>query len=193
MSDLICKLHEIAVYFHRINMRQTAGDLDYIASWLRSPLWNHGEHLKPDPAGENTVDAYSHNCPIPYTANLNLIDRCSDLDAAIVYVGMAKDTLEQLALLYDSDEEETAINCYTEYLDDLYSIITGEDPPEPPEPPVPPEPTLYALYNAMDAITDTALNAAPVAIPIARGGKSPTGGRDIAVIDYPNIEIIDLS
>lgn len=155
MSDLICKLHEIAVYFHRINMRQTAGDLDYIASWLRSPLWNHGEHLKPDPAGENTVDAYSHNCPIPYTANPNLIDRCSDLDAAIVYVGMAKDTLEQLALLYDSDEEETAINCYTEYLDALYSIITGEDPPDPPEPPVPPaEPTLqFIMVDSEGEIT----------------------------------------
>lgn len=153
MSDLICKLHEIAVYFHRINMRQTAGDLDYIASWLRSPLWNHGEHLKPDPAGENTVDAYSHNCPIPYTANTSLIDRCSDLDAAVVYVGMAKDTLEQLSLLYDSDEEETAINCYTEYLDELYSIITGEDPPDPP---VPPSDT-YILCGTMGSDFDNTI------------------------------------
>lgn len=70
--------------------------------------------------------------------------------------------------------------------DGMYFRVKSDNPPTPPIP-------LLYLYNAIDDTEDEMLNAAPSVENIPRGGKSPTGGRDITVIDYPNIGIIDLS
>ena len=58
MSNELERLRMIAFDLREIGMLQTAGDIDYLVSWLRSPEFNNGEHLAPHPAGENTVDVY---------------------------------------------------------------------------------------------------------------------------------------
>jgi hypothetical protein len=137
MSDLLQELHSIATEFYKMHMRQIAGDYDYIVAWLRSPAWTkNGEHLKPNPAGKNTYDEYSHHCPIPYSAGIELFNFCSNNDAAD---GLLKYTREIILSLYEeytSEEEKTALDAYVEYTDDLITLLTGESP-SPPEPPVP--------------------------------------------------------
>ena len=47
MSSNLKKLHVLALKLNNIGMRQTAGDLDYLISWLISADENNGVHRKP--------------------------------------------------------------------------------------------------------------------------------------------------
>jgi hypothetical protein len=135
MNDLLEELHKLAIEFRKIQMKQTAGDYDYLVAWLRSPMWTkNGEHLKPNPAGKNTVDAYSHNCPIPYYASAEIFNKCTNESFAEVFLTQARELLFELALEYIEDDEKVAIDAYIEYTDDLITILTGESPEPGPEP-----------------------------------------------------------
>jgi hypothetical protein len=136
MSDELCALHNYALALRQINMLQVAGDFDYLAAWLNSSEWTDGSHLKPDPAGENTIDAYSNNCPIPYTACRKITDCCTDLYTASNIVNSAKSLIQSLLDIYTDEVEQTAIKVYLDYVDDLIYLIDGVEP-EPPTPPVP--------------------------------------------------------
>lgn len=133
------KLHEFAIDLRRIGMYQTAGDIDYLVSWLVSPEFNNGTHLKPHPAGKNTIDPYSNNCPIPFTANLDLIRKCTSLIEAKSIVGEISTILNYLKTVFTSNVEDTAISSYISYNDKLYEMLGGEPGPTPPgpEPPTP--------------------------------------------------------
>jgi hypothetical protein len=48
MSNELEKLHIIAFDLRGIGMMQTAGDIDYLVSWLKSPEFNNGVHLQQD-------------------------------------------------------------------------------------------------------------------------------------------------
>lgn len=138
MSNLLATLHEYAVGLRHIGMMQSAGDYDYLIAWLRSPLFNNGEHLKPHPAGENTVDAYSNNCPIPFTPCCCMIQRCTDCHSALALIQLSKDIITKLLSIYTNDIEQTAINAYLEYSNKLIVLLTGEEP-------IPPEPEVHTL------------------------------------------------
>lgn len=71
MIDELVKLREIEYELNNIGMHQIAGDIGYLVSWLVSPEYNNGVHKKPDPAGPNTIDAGSNNCPIPYIVSVD--------------------------------------------------------------------------------------------------------------------------
>ena len=152
MSNELERLRMIAFDLREIGMLQTAGDIDYLVSWLRSPEFNHGEHLAPHPAGENTVDVYSNNCPIPCTPSVSIIQRCTDSHSAIQLIQSVKDIINDLSNVYTDSLEQTAINVYLEYSNKVISLLGGEVQP-PTDPDEPPEQLSYSIGGTM-AITN---------------------------------------
>ena len=152
MSNELERLRMIAFDLREIGMFQTAGDIDYLVSWLRSPEFNHGEHLAPHPAGENTVDVYSNNCPIPFTPSVSVVQRCTDSHSAIQLIQSAKDIINYLSNVYTDSLEQTAINVYLEYSNKVISLLGGEVQP-PTDPDEPPEQISYSIGGTM-AITN---------------------------------------
>lgn len=95
MIYLLEELHKCAVDLRRVGMMQSVGDYDYLVAWLRSPEFNNGEHLKPHPAGENTIDEYSNNCPIPFTPNRQMVSYCTDNDIAEQLIQSARNIITE--------------------------------------------------------------------------------------------------
>ena len=120
------KLHEFAIDLRYIGMTQSAGDYDYLVSWLASTDFNNGKHLKPNPAGENTIDVCSNNCPIPFTSSLDLIKTCTSILEAKYIVGEILNILDYLKSIFTSNEESTAIESYIDYTNTLYEMLGGE-------------------------------------------------------------------
>ena len=158
MSNELERLRMIAFDLREIGMLQTAGDIDYLVSWLRSPEFNNGEHLAPHPAGENTVDVYSNNCPIPFTPSVNMIQRCTDSHSAIQLIQSAKDIINDLSDVYTDSIEQTAINVYSEYSNKVISLLGGEIQ-TPTDPEKPSEQLIYSIGGTM-AITDEGTSSA---------------------------------
>jgi len=119
MTDELKRLHEIALKLSQLGMRQTAGDIDYLISWLRSPQFNNGVRLKPDPAGENTVDAKSNNCPIPYTVSKSTVEACESPVIAEPLVNSAINIIDELKLEYTDSAATVAFN---EYISNLTKV-----------------------------------------------------------------------
>ena len=126
-------LHEYAIRLKKLGLLQIAGDIDYLIAWLKSPEFNNGFHLPPHPAGENTYDEHSHCCPIPFipcrTALKRFVNNCEVLNL----IGSAKDIITELLSEYTSDLEQTAIQAYIDYTDNLINIFSdeGSDTPTP--------------------------------------------------------------
>ena len=158
MSNELERLRMIAFDLREIGMLQAAGDIDYLVSWLKSPEFNHGEHLAPHPAGENTKDQYSNNCPIPFTPSISIIQRCTDWRSAIQLIQSAKDIINDLSYVYTDSIEQTAINVYLEYSNKVISLLGGEAQP-PTDPDNPPEQLSYSIGGVM-AITDEGISSA---------------------------------
>ena len=158
MSNELERLRMIAFDLREIGMLQTAGDIDYLVSWLRSPEFNNGEHLAPHPAGENTVDVYSNNCPIPFTPSVNMIQRCTDSHSAIQLIQSAKDIINDLSDVYTDSIEQTAINVYSEYSNKVISLLGGEIQ-TPTDPEKPSEQFSYSIGGTM-TITDEGTSSA---------------------------------
>ena len=158
MSNELERLRMIAFDLREIGMLQTAGDIDYLVSWLKSPEFNHGEHLAPHPAGENTIDVYSNNCPIPFTPSVSMIQRCTDSHSAIQLIQSAKYIINDISDVYIDSIEQTAVNVYLEYSNKIISLLGGGvQPPTDPEPP--PEQLSYSIGGTM-AITDEGVQSA---------------------------------
>ena len=157
MSNELERLRMIAFDLREIGMLQTAGDIDYLVSWLRSPEFNHGEHLAPHPAGENTKDQYSNNCPIPFTPSISIIQRCTDSHSAIQLIQSAKDIINYLSNVYTDSLEQTAINVYLEYSNKVISLLGGEVQ-QPTDPEQPPEQLSYSIGGTM-TITDEGVSS----------------------------------
>ena len=157
MSNELERLRMIAFDLREIGMLQTAGDIDYLVSWLKSPEFNNGEHLAPHPAGENTKDQYSNNCPIPFTPSISIIQRCTDWHSAIQLIQSAKDIINDLSGVYTDSIEQTAVKVYLEYSNKAISLLGGEvQPPTDPEPPQ--EQLSYSIGGIM-AITDEGISS----------------------------------
>ena len=158
MINELERLRMIAFDLRKIGMLQTAGDIDYLVSWLISPEFNNGEHLAPHPAGENTKDQYSNNCPIPFTPMVSIIQRCTDSHSAIQLIQSAKDIINYLSNVYTDSLEQTAINVYLEYSNKIISLLGGEVQP-PTDPEQPPEQQSYSIGGTM-SITDEGVQSA---------------------------------
>lgn len=158
MSNELERLRMIASDLREIRMHQTAGDIDYLVSWLISPEFNNGEHLAPHPAGENTKDQYSNNCPIPFTPSVSIIQRCTDSYSAIQLIQSAKDIINDLSDVYTDSIEKTAINVYLEYSNNVIHLLCGEVQP-PTDPEQPPEQMSYSIGGTM-AIADEGISSA---------------------------------
>ena len=157
MSNELERLRAIAFDLREIGMLQTAGDIDYLVSWLKSPEFNHGVHLAPHPAGENTKDPYSNNCSIPFTPSISITQRCTDSHSAIQLIQSAKDIIDDLSDVYTDSIEQTAINVYLEYSNKVISLLGGEVQP-PTDPDNPPEQLSYSIGGTM-AITDEGISS----------------------------------
>lgn len=131
--DLFDKLHNIAYELNKINMKQVAGDVDYLVSWLLSPEWNNGVHMCPSPMGEDTEDFDTFHCPIPYPANKNIICKEQDANDACVFLDRVKCIISKLSEIYNDEDEQCVFAAYNKYVDNLLFLITGEEP-EPPDP-----------------------------------------------------------
>ena len=138
MIDLLEELHKRAVDLRHVGMMQSAGDYDYLVAWLKSPEFNNGEHLKPHPAGENTVDEYSNNCPIPFTPNSDIVKYCIDNDRAEQLIQSVRYIITKLLDVYTDDIQRAAINVYLDYSDKIITLLGGDviEPEPEPEPPI---------------------------------------------------------
>lgn len=123
MSNELERLHMIAFDLREIGMAQTAGDIDYLVSWLKSPEFNHGKHLAPHPAGKNTKDQYSNNCPIPFTVSGETIRCCRERLTASCIISEASDIINTLKAIYTDELELTALNSYIENLNEVKDLL----------------------------------------------------------------------
>lgn len=123
MASKLKKLHILALKLNDVGMRQTAGDIDYLISWLRSPEFNGGAHKKPDPAGENTIDIKSNNCPIPYTVSEQTVISCKSSFYARSYIYEAKEIVNDLKSIYTDSAETVALNGYILNFDKTMELL----------------------------------------------------------------------
>jgi hypothetical protein len=142
MDEILKQIHYYAQQLKGINMWQAAGDYDYISSFLDSPRWNDGEYYGVVPRGEETVDEYSHNCPIPFTANRCLVSRCYDNNKALEILNKLSDIFNTLKSDVSGDGL-AAINAYIENTNLYIELLGGE--PVPPGPVK--EPILYRFFD----------------------------------------------
>ena len=127
MSNELEKLHIAAFDLREVGMLQTAGDIDYLVSWLKSPEFNNGFHLAPHPAGENTIDAYSNNCPIPFTASRDTVKVCKAKICADAILSDINDLLIKLKKIYTDDLEVIALDSYIEYVSKVRDLLDKEE------------------------------------------------------------------
>ena len=125
MNNLLKLISDKAYRLKMLNMKQVAADFDFLVAWLKSSEYNSklqvNNHVPPNPAGADTIDSHSNNCPIPFTVSGELISGCRDSDDAIF-------TLTELDLLIDeiiaADQDEVvAIAKYKEYIAALLSLL----------------------------------------------------------------------
>lgn len=116
--DLLRALSELSYRLHTFNMRQAAADYDYIIDWMKSPLLNNGVHRRPHPAGKNTSDEYSNNCPIPFH-DYNHYEQCINKTESISILENISTIINELSSLVSDEIEVTALDAYKEYTDDI--------------------------------------------------------------------------
>ena len=133
MISLLDQLHDYAYELRNLGLLQIAGDIDYLVAWLKSPEYNNGYHLQPNPAGKDTVDFYSNNCQIPHEVCPCLVMYCKNDNEAITILKIERYLIAELLSTYVTDEEQIAILAYIKYIDEIITIMGG-DAPEPPEP-----------------------------------------------------------
>lgn len=149
-SNDLDAISEYAYQLKLLGMLQSAGNYDYLVAWIKSPSFNNGDYLPPHPAGNNTIDEYSNNCPIPYYDPCEY-RACSDIDKAIMLLKYIATHIDNLKAYIDNDLEQTAILSYKNYTTNIIESLGGTV--EPDEPDIPDEPdTPFSLINA---ISDT--------------------------------------
>ena len=146
-------ISEYAYQLKLLGMIQSAGNYHYLVAWIKSPSYNSGNYLPPHPAGNNTIDEYSHNCPIPYYDPYEYRN-CSDIDKAIMLLKYIATHIDNLEAYIDNDLEQTAILSYKGYTANIIESFGGTvEPGEPDKPDISDEPdTPFSLINA---ISDT--------------------------------------
>lgn len=127
MIDELVKLREIEYELNNIGMRQIAGDIGYLVSWLISPEYNNGVHKKPDPAGPNTIDAGSNNCPIPYIVSVDDVIMCTARFYANSLLNSALHIIDSLKTVYTKDVESTAFSEYEITIHKMLSLLDEEE------------------------------------------------------------------
>ena len=127
MSSNLKKLHVLALKLNNIGMRQTAGDLDYLISWLISADENNGVHREPDSAGENTIDAYSNNCPIPYAATRDSVIACTARFYASSLLSDVLEVIDELRATYTQEVETIAFNEYVNNIHKIMNLLDEEE------------------------------------------------------------------
>lgn len=155
MCDRLNIIHKYAHRLRHLGMLQVAGDLDYLVAWIRSPEWTGGAHLEPHPAGKDTIDFNSNNCPIPYTPCDEIVRCCTNKPFAAGYMQSAKSAIQELLSIYTDDIEQTAINAYLDYSDKVIALLKGEEPG-----PTPPTPVLNIV--APDIVTGESCNISAI-------------------------------
>ena len=135
MNDLLDQLLGYSYQLYKLNMRQPAGDYDYLVAWLRStdPI-NSDKHFGVVPAGENTISPFANNCPIPYTATKELVKDNYNEVMCLCLVENIYQVLTELLSSVSSDDEITAVNAYLNYTSKLITLLNGEDPGPAPGP-----------------------------------------------------------
>ena len=126
--DLLRALSELAYRLYTLNMTQAAADYDYLVDWMKSPSFNNGVHLPPHPAGKNTIDKYSSNCPIPYYITEDVAPGCLNVVEAVDALKGIKSILAELKSGTEDSIEVTAIEAYETYTGDLITVLNGEQP-----------------------------------------------------------------
>lgn len=125
MNNLLKLISDKAYRLKMLNMKQVAADFDFLVVWLKSSEYNSklqvNNHVPPNPAGADTIDSHSNNCPIPFTVSGELTSGCRDKEDAIF-------TLTELDLLLDeiiaADQDEViAIAKYKEYIAALLLLL----------------------------------------------------------------------
>lgn len=147
-SNDLDAISEYAYQLKLLGMIQSAGNYDYLVAWIKSPLYNGGSYLPPHPAGNNTIDEYSHNCPIPYYAPYEY-HNCSDIDKAIMLLKYIATHIDNLEAYIDNNLEQKAILSYKGYTENMIESFGGTVEPDNPDNP---NDSQFSLINA---ISDT--------------------------------------
>lgn len=110
----------------KCNVRQAAGDYDYLIAYLDSVKWDNplkdADNLWPHPAGKDTIDEYSHNCQIPYEDLSIYYNLVGDSNLAH-YFRAIYSLLVELLTLSSNDNETTAIQSYIDYTKDILVVL----------------------------------------------------------------------
>lgn len=123
MDELLIKIESYSYALEKLHLYQIACDYGYFVAWMKSIEWNNGEHLAPHPAGENTLDEYSHNCPIPYYVNSELFKSCNNLQLAKSFITSIKQLFSDIKSLLTNELENSVVDCYIEYSEKLLDYL----------------------------------------------------------------------
>ena len=126
----------------KLNIRQISADLSYFTLWWNSKFINKDlNHLPPHPAGYDTVDVNSNNCPIPYVRVITVVHGDDSIKHdLLVLLLMAYGDFTSLKSLTIDPIELKAIGSYLSYLATTITENGGtvpskdNDDPEPDEP-----------------------------------------------------------
>lgn len=152
-SNDLDAISEYAYQLKLLGMIQSAGNYDYLVAWIKSPLYNGGSYLPPHPAGNNTIDEYSHNCPIPYYDPYEYRN-CSDIDKTIMLLKYIATHIDNLEAYIDNDLEQTAILSYKGYTENMIESLGGTVEPDNPDNPDNPEhedTNEFVLFGILDS------------------------------------------
>lgn len=124
MSDLHSILKSISDKAFRLkilNLKQAAADFDFLVIWLKSAEFHSslqvGTHVPPNPAGVDTIDSHSNNCPIPFTVKSSSVSFCKNHEEASEILSEINALLDEIDT---SDPDEIiAITKYKEYISSL--------------------------------------------------------------------------
>jgi hypothetical protein len=223
MNSLLDELHSYAVMLNKLGMLQAAGDYDYLASWLRSvDLSNPSGHFGVIPAGKDTVAPRANNCPIPFTASIDLIRLCKNNQWAIGCLTAIYNILTELKKTYTSSHESLALKCFSKYTSEI-AVLLGGEPIEPPgpEPPIIEPVSLFVALNkatgenitcytgnipevsALSKLSNVTINsrllrdnltshAMPSIGHIAHSSESTVNSKDIYLIDFSHNSVINI-
>lgn len=156
--DVVYRIKRYSNKLSNLGLKQIAADIDYLIAWFDSVNWNSSlkrnknEHIRPNPAGKDTIDPNSHNCPIPYVSLIPYILNTRTRETSLVLLNILYNEFVTLRELVTDDVETTAIESYIDYLSRVIKR-NGGDTPVPPGP-IPPEPTQSLEINLYLRIVD---------------------------------------
>ena len=123
LSECLKALLFASEEFKNIGLLQLYADLGYLCAWFTTvDTYNISGHRPPDPAGDETSDIHSNNCPIPYPVT-DILLYCKDLNKLKYIIPNVNNILTEMLNLDLNNSEVIAVNSFLGRINEVSSIV----------------------------------------------------------------------